>query len=232
MLESFIGTIFTCVIIVSLLLSVIQYIGIKADTKTYEPEVSYIGDYVQSIIIFLAISSLSLLLYVHIYFTKSNDSALYSSGLLFIILGALCGLFINFIYMFIMKIMSYFDKTNSTYFLKGYEKNWTWIFLMIAYSIYFLINKIGNYGFAYIALILSFLFWMNPTIESIKSKLTQLKSLSRSYWCCFVFVIICGIASVRYSKPPYTIAAIVGIILGFILGIMLMNIISKKMKPS
>lgn len=142
MIESFIGTIFTCIILVSLLLSVIQYIGIKADTKAYEPEVSYIGDYVQSIIIFLAISSLSLLFYVHIYFSKSNDSALYSSGLLFIIGGAICGLVINIIYMFIMKIISYFDKTNSTYSLKGYEKNWTWIFLMIAYAIYFLINKV------------------------------------------------------------------------------------------
>ena len=66
MIESILGTIFLCIIIISLALSFIQYIGIKVDTKTYEPEITYIGDYVQSVIIFLAISSLGLLIYIHI----------------------------------------------------------------------------------------------------------------------------------------------------------------------
>ena len=55
MIESFLGTMFLCIIIISLALSFIQYIGIKVNIKTYEPEIIYIGDYVQSIIIFLAI---------------------------------------------------------------------------------------------------------------------------------------------------------------------------------
>ena len=62
MIESILETIFLCIIIISLALSFIQYIGIKVDTKTYEPEITYIGDYVQSVIIFLAISSLGLLI--------------------------------------------------------------------------------------------------------------------------------------------------------------------------
>ena len=45
MIESILGTIFLCIIIISLALSFIQYIGIKVDTKTYEPEITYIGDY-------------------------------------------------------------------------------------------------------------------------------------------------------------------------------------------
>lgn len=52
MIESILETIFLCIIIISLALSFIQYIGIKVDTKTYEPEITYIGDYVQSVIIF------------------------------------------------------------------------------------------------------------------------------------------------------------------------------------
>ena len=51
MIESFLGTMFLCIIIISLALSFIQYIGIKVNIKTYEPEIIYIGDYVQSIII-------------------------------------------------------------------------------------------------------------------------------------------------------------------------------------
>ena len=136
MIESFLGTMFLCIIIIAL--SFIQYIGIKVNTKTYEPEITYIGDYVQSIIIFLAISSLGLLIYVYIYFNNMRSSAWYDSGLLFIVYSAVTGFIINIIYCVIMNIIKFFDKTKSTYFLKDYEKNWTWILVMLAYQIYYL----------------------------------------------------------------------------------------------
>lgn len=141
MIESILETIFLCIIIISLALSFIQYIGIKVDTKTYEPEITYIGDYVQSVIIFLAISSLGLLIYVYIYFNNMKSSAWYDSGLLFIVYSAVTGFIINIIYSVIMNIIKFFDKTKSTYFLKDYEKKWTWILVMLAYQyIIFAIN--------------------------------------------------------------------------------------------
>ena len=103
---------------------------------------------------------------------------------------------------------------------------------MLAYQIYYLCNQLYTYGFAYLALILSYFFWMNPTKLAFAEKISEFKSLTRSYWCCFVFIIICGFASIRYSSFPYSIAAIVGIILGFIIGIFLMICISKKMKKT
>ena len=122
MIESFLGTMFLCIIIISLALSFIQYIGIKVNIKTYEPEIIYIGDYVQSIIIFLAISSLGLLIYVYIYFNNMKSSAWYDSGILFIVYSAITGFIINIVYSVIMNIIKIFDKTKSTYFLKDYEK--------------------------------------------------------------------------------------------------------------
>lgn len=118
MIESFLGTMFLCIIIISLALSFIQYIGIKVNIKTYEPEIIYIGDYVQSIIIFLAISSLGLLIYVYIYFNNMKSSAWYDSGILFIVYSAITGFIINIVYSVIMNIIKIFDKTKSTYFLK------------------------------------------------------------------------------------------------------------------
>ncbi len=230
MIESFLGTIVLCVILIASALSLIQYIGIKAKTKTVEPEITYIGDYVQSIVIYLVISSLGLLIYIYIYFKNTENTALYNSGLLFILYSAISGLLINFIYYIIMKFIMFFDKTKSTYFLKTYERNWTWIFIMIAYAIYYFCNNLNTYSFAYIALILSFLFWMHPTKSAFKDKLTEFKSLSRSYWCCLVFILICGFAAIRYRTPTYTIASFIGIILGFIIGIFLMALISNKMK--
>lgn len=230
MLESFIGTICLCIIIITFALSFIQFIGTLIGTKTFEPEVLYIGDYVQSIIIFLFISTLVLLLYVHIYFINSVDSALYNSGLLFIFYSAIASIVIDVLYTSIMKIILYFSKSKTTYFLKEDEKNWTWIFIMVAYTIYFGINNLFLYSYSYIALILSYLFWMHPTKSSLTEKITQLKSLSLSYWCCFVFIIICGFAAVRYSEPLYTIASVIGIISGFPLGIFFMTLISKRMK--
>lgn len=186
MIESILETIFLCIIIISLALSFIQYIGIKVDTKTYEPEITYIGDYVQSVIIFLAISSLGLLIYVYIYFNNMKSLAWYDSGLLFIVYSAVTGFIINIIYSVIMNIIKFFDKTKSTYFLKDYEKNWTWILVMLAYQIYYLCNQLYTYGFAYLALILSYFFWMNPTKLAFEEKISEFKSLTRSYWCSFL----------------------------------------------
>ena len=112
MIESFLGTIVLCVILIASALSLIQYIGIKAKTKTIEPEITYIGDYVQSIVIYLVISSLGLLIYIYIYFKNTENTALYNSGLLFILYSAISGLLINFIYYIIMKFIMFFDKTD------------------------------------------------------------------------------------------------------------------------
>lgn len=230
MIETFLGTLFLCVIIITILLAFIQYIGIKIGSKTYEDEVTYIGDYVQSIIIFLAISSFVLLFYVHLYYAKSIESDLYNSGLLFLVYGVFSGIIIQAVYYITMHIIQFFNKNKSTYFLKAYEKNWTWIFILITYAIYFISQHLYSYGFSYIALVLSYFFWMMPTKSTFKDKLKELKTLSISYWCCFVFVFICGFVSIRYTKPPYSIAAFIGIIIGFILGIICMILIAKKMK--
>ena len=138
MIETFLGTLFLCVIIITILLAFIQYIGIKIGSKTYEDEVTYIGDYVQSIIIFLAISSFVLLFYVHLYYAKSIESDLYNSGLLFLVYGVFSGIIIQAVYYITMHIIQFFNKNKSTYFLKAYEKNWTWIFILITYAIYFI----------------------------------------------------------------------------------------------
>lgn len=233
MIETFLGTMFLCIIIITALLSFIQVVSMKIGSKTYEDEVTYIGDYVQSIIIFLVISSLVLLYYVHIYFTTSKDSDLYNSGLLFLALGILLGFFIRVLYSIIMNFILYFDKAKSTYFLKDYEKNWTWIFILISYAIYFVIQHLYLYSFSYITLVLSYFFWMIPTKSSLIDKFKELTNLSVSYWCCFVFIFICGFVSIRYTKIPYSIAAYIGIIIGFILGIICMALIArytKKMK--
>lgn len=116
MIESILETIFLCIIIISLALSFIQYIGIKVDTKTYEPEITYIGDYVQSVIIFLAISSLGLLIYVYIYFNNMKSLAWYDSGLLFIVYSAVTGFIINIIYSVIMNIIKFLIRQNQLIF--------------------------------------------------------------------------------------------------------------------
>ena len=226
MIELYLGAFFLCALIVTLSLCVIQIISIKIGNKTYEDEVIYIGDYVQSIIIFLAISAFLLLLYVHYYFIYVSENALYNSGLLFLLLSCATGFTSKLIYKVVLKAINWFSKTNSVYYLKGHEINWLWIFILGFYCIAFLYFKAYSYSFSYLTLILSYFFWLD---SNIKERLKELTSLSVSYWCCLIFVIICIFISIRY-QDSLSIAAILGAILGFFIGIFCMYNISKYFK--
>ena len=226
MLELYLGAFFLCALIVTLSLCAIQIISIKIGNKTYEDEIIYIGDYIQSIIIFLVISAFLLLLYVHYYFIYASENALYNSGLLFLLLSCATGFISKLIYKFVLKAINWLSKANSTYYLKNHEINWLWIFILSSYCIAFLCFKSYSYSFSYLTLILSYFFWLD---SNIKARLKELTSLSVAYWCCLILVIICIFISIRY-QDFLSIAAILGTIVGFFIGIFCMYNINKYFK--
>lgn len=191
----------------------------------------YIDGYVSSFIIFLAISSLALLFYVDIYFSNVKNSPMYNSGLLFIIYGAVTSVIINVIYMIIMKIISFCDKTNSTYVLNTNERNWIWVFLMLAYGVTFCILREYTYGCAYFALILGFFFWMFPDLQSLISKCKSLKLLRPLYWTCILVIDIISIIAIKLKPIKINGLSLgIGILGGLGIGSFLLVHTSKKKK--
>lgn len=229
-IEKFLGTIVLCIILICGSLSLVQLLSSKIGIKSFEDEVTYVGDYVLSIIIFTALSTIVLLYFVHYYITNTNNSSLYSSGLLFLGLEALSGLLIRLIYFIIMKVLNCFGKGRNIYMIKPHEISWTWIIISLALMLCFFIFQEKTYAFSYLAIALSYLIWIDFSCHSLRNKLIEIKSLTSAYWSVIVLLVICAFASIRYRSGLESVASFVGIILGFILGILCMYAINKKLQ--
>lgn len=230
MIESFLGTITLCILLICVSLSLIQLFSMRIGLKQYEDDVHYIGDYALSLIIFLVISTFALIFYIYLYFSLVVDSPGFNSGIFFLIFGLISGSLIKILYKVIMNIILFFDKSKTTYFLKNHEMNWTILFICLVFFFYFIFTNYLTFALSYLSIILSYFFWIDFSKENLLKKLQEIKSLSVFYWCCVIFVIICGFATIRYPKGINIIAAFIGIVFGFILGILCMYFIRKKSK--
>ena len=83
MIEQLLGTALLCCIITAFFYCLFYKIACKSNINDFEADSPYIGDYASSIIVFLAISSLTLLIVVYFYITISpklpkflNDSVI------------------------------------------------------------------------------------------------------------------------------------------------------------
>ena len=72
MLEQLLGTTFLCAIITAISYIVFYKVACKTNINDFEDDSPYIGDYASSIIVFLAISSLTLLIVVYFYICTSS----------------------------------------------------------------------------------------------------------------------------------------------------------------
>ena len=232
MIKNYLVPIALCIILICGLLSLVQLISTKIGIKSFEDEVTYVGDYVLSIIIFTALSTIVLAYFVHYYITNTNNSSLYNSGLLFLGLEALSGLFIRLIYFIIMKALNCFGKGRNIYMIKPHEISWTWIIISLALMLCFFILQEKTYAFSYLAIVLSYFIWIDFSCHSLRKKLIEIKSLTSAYWSVIVLLVISAFTSIRYPSGKESVASIIGIILGFFLGILCMNAISKKLQRS
>ena len=93
MIEQLLGTTLLCCIITALFYVTFYKIACKFNINDFEYDTPYIGDYASSIIIFLAISSLTLLIVVYFYIIISSKlpDFLNSSGFAFAILQLFAG---------------------------------------------------------------------------------------------------------------------------------------------
>ena len=71
MIEQLLGTALLCCIITAFFYCLFYKIACKSNINDFEADSPYIGDYASSIIVFLAISSLTLLIVVYFYITIS-----------------------------------------------------------------------------------------------------------------------------------------------------------------
>lgn len=228
MIESFLGTILFCSLVVILPLLLIQFIAIKTNMKVHDHDVQYVGDYVVSFIIFFVASAIALLFYMFFYYKNTSDTTLYNSGLLFQIWGFVINLIVKVIYHAIIYFINLISKAQNNYFLKFAEMNWIMIFISIIYSIWFFLLKENTYSFSYFALALGYFLGTFTSKDSLKEIIKELKSLTLFYWCTFLFILICGFSAIRYKYPPLNIASCIGIIIGYIIGIMLMYRLNSR----
>ena len=83
MIEQLLGTSFFCALITFFSYILFYKLACKVKINSIESDVQYIGDYAGSIIVFMAISSLTLLLIVAIYLSWDLPSFLSDSGIIF-----------------------------------------------------------------------------------------------------------------------------------------------------
>lgn len=79
MLEQLLGTTLLCCIITACFYIAFYKIACKFNINDFENDSNYIGDYASSIIIFLAISSLTLLIVVYYYINISSNLPVFLS---------------------------------------------------------------------------------------------------------------------------------------------------------
>lgn len=228
MIETFLGTMLLCCGMVIIVLLFIQFVARKINMKVSEESVGYFGDYIISFVIFFVASAICLLFYVIFYFEATPDTAIYNSGLLFMILGLAINLILKKIYQAIMKIVNLISKSSQIYLLKTVEKNWIMIFISFGYAAYFWLFQEKTYSFSYLTLALGYCLGMFTSKESFEEILSELKSLTKFYWFASLMILMCGFSAIRYTNAPLNIASIVGIVLGYAIGIMLMCKIEER----
>ena len=151
MLEQLLGTALLCCIITTFFYCLFYKIACRFNINDSEADCPYIGDYASSIIIFLEISSLTLLIVVCYYITISSKlpKFLNESGFAFAFLQLLAGLFIRLLHKLFFFTISKITKITSYHKLTSSEISWTWLILCFIYGIVFLINKEYTIAFTY-----------------------------------------------------------------------------------
>ena len=100
MIKQLLGTALLCCIITAFFYCLFYKIACKSNINDFEADSPYIGDYASSIIVFLAISSLTLLIVVYFYITISPKlpKFLNDSGFTFAFLQLGAGFFIRLLH--------------------------------------------------------------------------------------------------------------------------------------
>lgn len=230
MLEQLLGTTFLCAIITAISYIVFYKVACKTNINDFEDDSPYIGDYASSIIVFLAISSLTLLIVVYFYICTSSKlpSFLTESGFIFALLQLLSGIFIRLLHKFFFYVINKIAKANSYHKLTSSEISWTWLILCFIYGIVFLINKEYTIAFTYFVIDLSYFFWLDSSSSSITEKLSSIKKLSKSYWYVIIFIGLTAFITLRYQSNTQIFFAFIGLLIGIILSILAMQYSLKK----
>lgn len=225
MLEQLLGTTFLCSIITAFFYIVFYKIACKFNINDFGDDSSYIGDYASSIIVFLAISSLTLSIVVCFYINISSKLPYFlnESGFIFALLQLLSGFFIRVLHKFFFFVINKIAKANSYHKLTSSEISWTWLMLCMIYGIVFLIYKELTIAFTYFVIVISYFLWLDSNYSSIKEKLSSIKKLSKSYWYVIIFIGLTAFITLRYSTNIQIFFALIGILAGIIISIFAMH---------
>lgn len=232
MIEQLLGTSFFCALITFFSYILFYKLACKVKINSIESDVQYIGDYAGSIIVFMAISSLTLLLIVAIYLSWDLPSFLSDSGIIFAFIQFAAGLFIRFLYWLFFSSINKLTKSKTYHKLTPTEISWTWLMICTVYGIVFLIQHEYTIGLTYFVIVISYFFWLDSSTHSIKEKLMSIKELSSSYWYVVIFIGISAFVTLRYKTNLEIIFAIIGMMIGIILCIIPMYYSFKKRQPS
>ena len=218
MIEQLLGTTLLCCIITALFYVTFYKIACKFNINDFEYDTPYIGDYASSIIIFLAISSLTLLIVVYFYIIISSKlpDFLNSSGFAFAILQLFAGCFIQLLYKLFFFIINKIAWANSYHKLTYSEISWSWLMLCTIYGIVFFINKDLTIAFTYFVIVINYFIWLN---SSLKDRLLEIKNLSKSYWYVIIFIGLICFITLRYTTNIQIIFAFIGLFAGIIISI-------------
>ena len=230
MLEQLLGTTLLCCIITACFYIAFYKIACKFNINDFENDSNYIGDYASSIIIFLAISSLTLLIVVYYYINISSNLPVFlsESGFIFAILQLLAGIFIQLMHKFFFFAINKIAKSNTYHKLTSSEISWSWLMLCIIYGIVFLINNEITVVFTYFVIVISYFIWLNTNILSLKEKLFDIKKLSKSYWYVVIFIGLTALITLRYKTNLQIIFALIGLFIGIIISIFAIHYFQNK----
>ena len=230
MIKQLLGTALLCCIITAFFYCLFYKIACKSNINDFEADSPYIGDYASSIIVFLAISSLTLLIVVYFYITISPKlpKFLNESGFAFAFLQLLAGLFIRLLHKLFFFTISKITKITSYHKLTSSEISWTWLILCFIYGIVFLINKECTIAFTYFVIDISYFFWLDSSCSSIIEKLSSIKKLSKSYWYVIIFIGLTAFIILRYHSKAQIFFAFIGLLIGIILSIIAMQYSLKR----
>ncbi len=219
MLEQLLGTTALSAIIIFVFYTLFYKLSCKLNLKKTELDATYIGDYAASIIVFMAISSLTLLIIVYMYMSWDLPEFLSDSGIVFAIIQFASGLFIRFTYWMFFTAVNKLTKSSTYHKLTPEEFSWTILMLCSVYGIVFLIEKQYTISFTYIVIVISYFFWLDVSNTSLKEKISSIKNLSLSYWYVIVFIGVTSYITLKYKTKLEIIFAIIGMFLGIFFNI-------------
>ena len=230
MIKQLLGTALLCCIITAFFYCLFYKIACKSNINDFEADSPYIGDYASSIIVFLAISSLTLLIVVYFYITISPKlpKFLNDSGFTFAFLQLGAGFFIRLLHKIFFFTIVKITKSTSYHKLTSSEISWTWLILCFIYGIVFLINKECTIAFTYFVIDISYFFWLDSSCSSIIEKYVHLQKLSKSYWYVIIFIGLTAFIILRYHSKAQIFFAFIGLLIGIILSIIAMQYSLKR----